>query len=62
MAQVKYVGPSTDGVEIADTGQVVLPGEVVDVDVVLAAGLCEQESNWQPVTPAKSKPVKGEEG
>lgn len=48
MKAVRYVGPFTDGVEINETGQVVLPGESVDVGDELALSLCEQAGNWEP--------------
>lgn len=36
--------------EIAETGQVVGPGETVEVDDLLAARLCEQPANWREGT------------
>lgn len=43
--RVTYIGPHTEGVEIAD-GVVVAHGETVDVDDGLAAGLLAQEGSW----------------
>lgn len=62
--KVTYVGPFADGVEIAATGQVVKPGESVEVDAALGAALCEQPSNWAPAEqkPAKVKTAAAEEG
>lgn len=37
------------------TGQVVEPGETVEVDDELGASLCEQPANWASATP-RSKP------
>lgn len=41
--------------EIATTGQVVEPGETVEVDDELGASLCEQVDVWAAATP-RSKP------
>ena len=56
---VNYVGPCRDGVEIGATGQVVAPGETVDVPDDLGAALLEQPDNWQPAKPAKTSPKEG---
>jgi hypothetical protein len=48
--------------EIADTGQRVDPGEVVEVDDVLGVSLCEQPERWAAVKTSKTKAaVSGEE-
>lgn len=52
--RVTYIGPYVDGAEIAATGQIVLPGESVEVSDELGAALCEQASNWTADIP-KSK-------
>lgn len=44
--RVTYIGPYSEGAEIAATGQVVMPGETVEVPDELGAALCEQTSNW----------------
>lgn len=38
------------GLEIAATGQIVGPGDTVEVDDKLGRSLCKQEDNWKPVT------------
>lgn len=48
--KVTYVGPYADGVEIAATGQVVAPGETVEVPDNLGALLVEQEY-WKGTKP-----------
>lgn len=45
--RVKYVG-SHDAVDVA--GLVVAQGESVEVSAELGKSLCEQATNWQPVT------------
>lgn len=45
---IRYVGPFADGVEIAATGDVVLPDEVVEVDDELGASLATQ-AVWEAV-------------
>lgn len=52
--RVKYVGPYTEGAEIAATGQTVKPGETAEVDDELGRALCAQADNWQPVTGSKA--------
>jgi len=52
---VKYVG-SDKGLQIAATGQVVDPGDVVEVPDALGKNLIEQDI-WEPVkTTKKEKP------
>lgn len=42
--------------QIEATSQLVNPGDVVEVDALLGKSLCEQVSNWRPVSDAaKSK-------
>lgn len=41
--------------EIAATGQIVEPGETVEVDDDLGRSLCEQPANWAEAKPTKSK-------
>lgn len=40
--------------EIAATGQLVGPDEVVEVDDTLGRALCEQPANWKPATTRKA--------
>lgn len=62
--KITYVGPFTDGVEIAATGQVVAKGGTVEVADELGAALCEQSGNWVPAEPkpGKTKAAAAEEG
>ena len=54
--RVTYIGPYSEGAEIAATGQVVMPGETVEVPDELGAALCEQTSNWSAAdTKSKNK-------
>jgi hypothetical protein len=53
--KVIYIGPSTTGVIIAATGQLVEQGASVDVPDDIAAGLLVQVDDWQP---AKGEPSK----
>jgi len=46
--RVKYVG-SHDAVDVPDVGTV-KQGDSVEVSAALGKSLCEQETNWQPVT------------
>jgi hypothetical protein len=48
MARVKYVGPH-DAVDVHGVGTVA-QGETVEVSAELGKSLCEQATNWQPVT------------
>lgn len=53
---MKIQNVSGAALEIAATGQLVHPGEAVEVDPLLGKSLCEQEANWQPVSSgSKSK-------
>lgn len=49
--KIVYVGPSAEGVKVADTGQVARPGEPIDVPDELAERLLEQDI-WQPAPDA----------
>lgn len=51
--KVRYIGWSSDGVVIADTGQYVKHGEEADVSDELGASLIEQHS-WERVAPVKA--------
>lgn len=52
--KIRNVRPYT--LEIGVTGQLVNPGEEVEVDDQLGASLCEQPANWKPVKgPKKSE-------
>ncbi len=53
--RVTYTGPYVDGAEIAATGQLVLPGQTVEVPDELGAALCEQPSNWTAADSPKTK-------
>lgn len=60
MKQVKYVG-DRGPVEIEVGPQqwrTVEPGEVIEVPDEMAAGLCDQESMWQPSRRKTTKAVK----
>lgn len=63
MKAITYIGPASDGVEIAATGQVVPQGGTVEVDDALADALCEQVDAWQPASKPKApKAATPEEG
>lgn len=49
---IRYIGPLSDGVELAATGDVVYPGEVIEVADELGIVCCEQVTNWEPAGPA----------
>jgi hypothetical protein len=52
--KIKYVGFDT-GLQIAATGQLVDPGDVVEVDDALGKNLTQQDI-WEPVkAPAKKE-------
>lgn len=53
--RIKFKG--SEAVEIADTGDLVEPGDVVEVDDALGASLCEQVDKWEP---APSKAAKAD--
>lgn len=55
--QIVYVGPSADGVEIAETGQHAPQGEPVEVETGLAERLLEQEI-WARPNSAAAKNAK----
>lgn len=57
--KVVYVGPSTTGVVIAETGQQADVGTPIEVSDKLGASLLEQDI-WQPAD-AKPKPAAKEE-
>ena len=59
MKSVTYIGPHSEGVEIAATGQVVAKGESVDVPDEIAEGLLEQSDAWASL-PATTKPSKAD--
>lgn len=46
--KIRYIGPLTDGAEFAPTGDVVYPGDVLEVDDELGIVACEQTTNWEP--------------
>lgn len=53
-SKVKYIGMFAEGVDIQVDGRWVQarPGEAIEVPDALAASLCEQTDNWQPVKAA----------
>lgn len=57
--KVKYVGPY-DAVDVAHLVGV-KQGEAVEVSAELGKSLCEQDTNWQPVT-AKTASAENKEG
>lgn len=58
--RIVYVGPSSTGVDIAETGQHAEPGTPIDVDDVLGASLLEQDI-WQPEDARPVSPAAEEE-
>lgn len=60
MAQVRYIGPHAEGVDIQVDGKwVQVPhGGTLEVSDADAASLCEQATNWEVVKAAP--PKKGE--
>lgn len=58
--RIVYVGPASEGVIIAATGQHAEPSKPIEVDDVLGASLLEQDI-WQAVEDAKAKPLAKEE-
>jgi hypothetical protein len=57
LKRVRYVGPYPE-VELQNTvGEwvTVANGATIDVSSALAASLCEQPDNWQPVTARSEK-------
>jgi len=51
---VQILNASDHPREIVATGQIVNPGETVEVDDDLGASLCEQPDNWHPKKTAAS--------
>ena len=49
---IVYVGPASEGVIIAETGQHAEPGEPITVSETLGASLLEQDI-WQTAEPKK---------
>lgn len=62
---MKVTNQSAKAREIAATGQIVEPGDSVEVDDDLGRSLCEQPANWAASKPAtktaKADPAKSEE-
>lgn len=55
--KVKYVGPHTEGVDIADASgfcAYVAHGDEVEVPDAIGRALLEQSGNWQPANPVKA--------
>lgn len=50
--KIVYVGPASEGVEIAATGQLAMPGKPIEVDDELGMSLLEQDI-WQSAEPTK---------
>lgn len=48
---MKIRNANTVALELEATGQIVEPGEEIEVDDELGASLCEQPRNWVPVGP-----------
>lgn len=51
---VKYIGPYAEGVDVQVDGRWLrcLPGASIEVPDAVAASLCEQTTNWEPVKAA----------
>lgn len=55
--KVKYIGPHTEGVEIADASgfcATVAHGDTVEVPDGIGRALLDQPGNWQPANPVKA--------
>lgn len=57
---VVYVGPASEGVIIAETGQHAEHGKPIEVSATLGRSLLEQDI-WQAVEDAKAKPLAKEQ-
>lgn len=53
-SKVKYIGPYAEGVDVQVEGRWLrcLPGASIEVPDAVAASLCEQTTNWEPVKAA----------
>lgn len=52
--RLKYVGPSTEGVDVPELGVIVAQGEIVDVDDAIGKRMAES-TDWQVTSRTKTK-------